>query len=378
MERGDLAARVWPGGCPPVGYMLQRAQVGPKRDGKPLERTVLVPDPETAPQLLRAFQMAAQGYPFHHIAKETKICANKSSLSTIFHNQTYMGKLVYNRQRSLGRKSIRRDNPDEEIVVTENAHEPLVSPELFNAVQERLDSRRRKDGSRPIPKAQALLSGPIFCARDGHRYNVQKIRNHRYYQCSLRARRGKAACPTPMLHMEPFNRAVLVALANQLFTPENISNLLTEAREAALEQARKARSQVPRLSRQLRQLDKGIDGLYKALEAGAPPQETAARIQQQVERKAELQAQLDQARKPQELLAQWDDLDEEAINQAVEELREFLLDRPTPELRCFLEKLVEKIVVDGSTATIHYSFQPPLSLGCNWLLGLDSNQQPAG
>jgi hypothetical protein len=212
----------------------------------------------------------------------------------------------------------------------------------------------------------------------GKRYNAHKVRNYRYYQCSLRAKRGMAACPTPMLRMEPFDKLVLQALANQVFTVENVTRLLKEARETALAQAKKAKSEVPRLSRHLRRLNKTIDNLYKVLETGAPTQETVARIQEQVERKSEIEAQLQEARKPQEALSKWDALAEETINQAVEELRQFLLGRPTPELRGFLEKLVEKIVVDGSNATIHYTFQAPDLLGCSWLLGQDSNLQPAG
>ncbi len=368
----------WPAGRPPVGYKRERVQIGTKSDGKPLERTRLVPDPETAPRVLKAFQMAAKGYPFHQIARVTQICADKSSLSTIFNNQSYLGKIIYNRQRSVGKKSVRRDNPDHELIVTENAHEVIITPELFAAVRDRLKGRRPKKGSRPIPRTQSLLSGLIFCARDGQRYNAQKIRNYRYYQCSMRAKKGKAACPTPMLRMESFDKLVLQALASHVFTVENVTKLLKDTREAALAQAKKAKSEVPRLSRQLRRLNKTIDSLYKALETGAPTQETVARIQERVERKSEIEAQLQEAKAPQEELTKWDALDEETINQAVEELRQFLLGRPTPELRGFLEKLVEKIVVDGSNATIHYTFQAPESLGCSWLLGQDSNLQPAG
>jgi len=77
--------------------------------------------------------MAAKGYPFHQFAKETQICADKSSLSPTFHNQAYLGKLVYNRQRSVGRKSIRRNNPEDEMLVTENAHQTLITPEPLAA-----------------------------------------------------------------------------------------------------------------------------------------------------------------------------------------------------------------------------------------------------
>lgn len=90
-----------------------------------------------------------------------------------------------------------------------------------------------------------------------------------------------------------------------------------------------------------------------------------ARIQEQVERKSEIEVQLREAKALRKELSKGDALDEEAVNQAVEELRQFLLGRPTPKLWGFLEKLVEKIVVDGSDATIHYAFRAPDLLGCS-------------
>ena len=49
------------GGRPPVGYRKASLQVGTKRDGTPLLRTMWEPDPIMAPKVREAFEMAAQG-----------------------------------------------------------------------------------------------------------------------------------------------------------------------------------------------------------------------------------------------------------------------------------------------------------------------------
>jgi hypothetical protein len=50
-----------------------------------------VPDPETAPKVVQAFQMAAEGVIYDEIDIATGIFENKSSLVTILANPIYRG-----------------------------------------------------------------------------------------------------------------------------------------------------------------------------------------------------------------------------------------------------------------------------------------------
>jgi site-specific DNA recombinase len=86
------------GGRPPVGYRREPVVIGTRYDGTPLTRIRWVPDPETAPRVVQAFQMAAEGATYDDIIGATSICANKSSLATIFANPMYRGVKVFNRE----------------------------------------------------------------------------------------------------------------------------------------------------------------------------------------------------------------------------------------------------------------------------------------
>ena len=55
------------GGCPPVGYRREPIVIGALYDGTPLTRVRWVPDPETAPKVVQAFQMAAEGATYDEI-----------------------------------------------------------------------------------------------------------------------------------------------------------------------------------------------------------------------------------------------------------------------------------------------------------------------
>ena len=119
------------GGRPPVGYRRELVTVGARHDGSPLTRVRWVPDPEIAPRVIQAFQMAAEGVTYDEIVAATGICENKSSLATILANPMYHGIRVFNREARVegehGRK--RRRNPAEERVTSEV--EPLVPEQLW-------------------------------------------------------------------------------------------------------------------------------------------------------------------------------------------------------------------------------------------------------
>lgn len=60
--------------------------IGARYDGTPLTRVRWVPDPETVPKVVQAFQMAAEGVTYDEVVAATGICENKSSLATILAN----------------------------------------------------------------------------------------------------------------------------------------------------------------------------------------------------------------------------------------------------------------------------------------------------
>jgi len=107
-------------------------QVGTRYDGTPLTRIRWVPDPDAAPRIVHAFQMAAEGISHDEIVAATRICRNKSSLATILANPVYRGVKVFNRETRVegehGRK--RRRNGADEVVTSEV--DPVVPEPLWN------------------------------------------------------------------------------------------------------------------------------------------------------------------------------------------------------------------------------------------------------
>jgi site-specific DNA recombinase len=152
----------------PIGYM-RREDVEPQytsrgdliRDGR------LVIDEATAPLVLRAFQMQASGASHLEIAKE--IDRKKAAVAHMLRNRIYLGEI-----RGSGG------------AINRSAHDPIVSEDLFAAVQARVGERApRSDRKR---KYEPLLNGLIRCADCGYLLQIVNTRraggeNRPAYQC---------------------------------------------------------------------------------------------------------------------------------------------------------------------------------------------------
>ncbi len=119
---------------------------------------------------------------------------SKSSLHSILRNQTYLGRRVWNREENSLRGVKWKDR--EQWIIVEGAHEALVSDELFEQVQRRLEEKR----ANRTPKyddSPYLLSGMIKCGQCGARYAIHRTGRKgmfSYYRCGMRRRHDKDVC----------------------------------------------------------------------------------------------------------------------------------------------------------------------------------------
>ena len=108
-----------------------------------------------------------------------------TQVKTILKDETYIGNSIHNKQTNISYKNKKRiRKPKEEWFRVENTHEPLVSKEDFDRVQELIATHRRKqkDGTTQI------FSGLIKCADCGWSLafgmNKQNKKPYSYYHCS--------------------------------------------------------------------------------------------------------------------------------------------------------------------------------------------------
>ena len=206
-ERGERL-----GGKPPYGYK--------KKDKDSKE---IIPDEETAPIVRRIFDLCAAGKGPNQIARiltreqvlnptnqyyqaTGATCTNLDTtrpytwsgktVANILENKVYIGHTLNMRKTTLSYKNKKQiHKPESEQILVENTHEPLVSMEVWEIVQDVREHKRRPPKHMEEPN---LFSGLVYCADCG-KYLVlcrtEKMREDQYYfRCSTYSKCGKTAC----------------------------------------------------------------------------------------------------------------------------------------------------------------------------------------
>lgn len=178
----------------------------------PEDKHMMVPDPETAPIVRDIFLMALEGRSCTEIAaklngrgvptplqhKRHKVrtaCQNRELLWTraavvnILHNRKYTGAMVNHiRESRCLRDKNQRRTPPEEWIVTENAHEPLVSRETFEQANAML--RRAKKTQR---RSEGSTDAVFFCGHCGRKLR-KTFGSDVYFSCDTPSYQEQAAC----------------------------------------------------------------------------------------------------------------------------------------------------------------------------------------
>ncbi|CEG25963.1 recombinase family protein [Bacillus sp. B-jedd] len=177
---------------PPYGYL---------RD----ENLKLYPDPDTAWVIQKIFEMTVKGNGRQAIAKKLDEWSvappdtnrnhwSPSTITAIVKNEVYIGKIIWGKITYLkrGGQYTRRKMKPEEWIVKDEAHEPLVTKELFDAANAAHSGRFR-----PSTKANNVLSNPLAgilkCELCGYTmlYQPRKDRPNSMIYCTKAQCRGK-------------------------------------------------------------------------------------------------------------------------------------------------------------------------------------------
>ncbi|MDP1726605.1 MAG: recombinase family protein [Bacteroidota bacterium] len=128
----------------PYGYKMVREN----------HKSLLTPN-EKAPDILRGFQMLIDGNTIPEVInylKENKVYHAHSNIYTMFRNVLYCGQVKVPALK------------DESEIIIEGKHQPIVSREIFQEVQDILDGKRRKQ----LKKHESFpLKGILLCPTCG-------------------------------------------------------------------------------------------------------------------------------------------------------------------------------------------------------------------
>lgn len=297
--------------CPPYGYRKS-----------PGDKTKLIPDEETAPIVQRIFEQAVSGDSTRKItmdlnaegiipplkyrvlyrddfseegAARASDLWNYTTVKRILKNPVYLGHTFLGKSRKVSVKSKKKVSVSEEDwIVTENTHEPLVSKDVFERAQRNLGRNSSQYMDYPHVR-KSIFSGIAVCGKCGGALcscgSVYKGERVKYWYLSCTHQRQDISNPCEGVRVR-YNDLMEVVRQdlNELLnlSDEGIEDLVNRAIERATNQTvvvqrRKERSKA--VSR-LETIDKIITKLYTDNAEGRIDDARLARLVSDLENEA--------------------------------------------------------------------------------------------
>lgn len=218
----------------------------------------LIPDEEAAQVVRRIFQMAVEGIPKAHIANvlnregipaplmlrrqrgehfpcktvNEKSVWRTASVVSILKDQRYVGDTVYGKvtQAAVGSRKARAV-PREQWIIAADTHAPIISRELFEQANRRIQKRRSYDRSKTAP-----LRGIVRCG--GCNHIISRVKRQRSsgeegatYRCGVQNMTEEFGCCSRTIEESQIGSFILTMLqkAVMLVADERLMEVVSRA-----------------------------------------------------------------------------------------------------------------------------------------------------
>lgn len=284
----------YPNRMAPLGYKKELMSIGTRRDGTERTTNRLVPDPEIAPKIVKAFELRAGGASYAEIHNELALLTWNVSYNRLLHDPIYIGNLVWAGETFAG------------------FCEPLVSQELWLAVQAVNKKRAAKHGydhPRRL-RSRFILTGLIKCAHCGSLMNARTITKAKqkrfdYYRCRNTSTGKASTCKAPMIPKEEVEQLVIKTLEEVVLRPEIMLAAIEEYRLASSSRLRAHAEHIVQLQRDAENAKRRVSNIVNAIGAAGHSQALIDDLAKAERELAEHLVELNQASAA--------DLDEDAI-----------------------------------------------------------------
>ncbi len=153
-----------------------------------------------------------------------------SSIRRILKNQMYIGNMVQGKNQNVSYKIKKcRAVPQEDWIIVEGTHEPIIDKETFYKAQKLFNKHVK---SSPKNKDVDLFAGLVRCA-DCKRIMSKKTNHlsygtYEYYRCATYVRMDKNACSKHTIRIDKLKQAVLITLQKTIDTATELSELVEQ------------------------------------------------------------------------------------------------------------------------------------------------------
>lgn len=353
----------------PTGFKAERILIdlrdrkGVKRGGERHTVQRMIPNHEDQlwERCKLAWQMRHEGAGIKQIMDATRIFKSVSGYDHFFENRIYTGTLVYGGH------------------VLEDFVEAMITQEWFDIEQERRRERAQKVKGQAVdpmhePRrvgSRHLLSGLVFCGAvegEEHPMHAETVparqgRNQRgrwdYYICTQKKNSREQQCTAPRISALALDYSVINSLMERVLTVDNLRPIAKAIADSLNERNADVSKRIAVVQGQIDEVQKSIKQIVDVLEKTGFSTSVAARLRERETEERKLIAELVNL---QDLIVKPKDapkIGEAQLEDWVESIRVALTSGDVELSRQAVRQFVEKIVVNGKSGRIYYTF--PLS-----------------
>lgn len=157
---------------------------------------------------------------------------NQSVIGKILSNYTYTGNLILQktfRENHITKKTV-INNGELPKYHAEDAHDAIISMEIFRAVQAEKARRAARFHKKPTPKKSYPFSGLLVCDNCGKNYRRKTTKTGIVWVCSTFNTQGKAACPSKQIPEETLQAVTADVLGQSDFTENLLRSMISSIR----------------------------------------------------------------------------------------------------------------------------------------------------
>lgn len=182
-------------------------------------------------------------------------------IKRILEDRHYIGDSVHGKNKNAIYKGIKNVRvPKEEWIIVENTHEPLISKEIYQKAQDRLDVLNRKyceNRANGTYREKNIFKGKVKCADCGKGLQLRYEKGKWFYQCDTYVKKGKANCTSHVILYNVLSNRVLSVIRSHMkacLDSESLIRKLNARTESVLQydlftkEAAKVRREIQRTS----------------------------------------------------------------------------------------------------------------------------------
>lgn len=249
------------------------------------------------------FNLAEQGLGLKAIARRINENGYKTKRGRLFStngikqildNPMYIGKIRFNQVEDWNEK--RRRGKNENFILADGEHEPIITQEQWDKVQ----NIRQKRSVKPSRSLEPyILSGLLKCPVCGHgmvpsRSKGAAGQTYRYYTCGQYHNKGKEACRPNSIRADKAEQHVFEELSRIVSHPSALKKIIAETNKQRSYSMEPIQEEIKLLKSKINKIIGHIDKLMNALLDEELPQEIVKpKLVSSQEQKKQLEARLE-------------------------------------------------------------------------------------